>query len=165
VSENKPSPKEKEDPATKRILILDDDESVRHMLQATLEVEGFKVKVARDGRGVVQTARQFNPNLVVSDLMMPNGGGFELVRALQGDPDTARIPVLLISGRGFDDSTKAMFKQESNVIGFVEKPIRAMQFTNRIHEILHTFTKQEMMTKEREKNAPKLDDDRFRDLM
>ena len=87
------------------------------------------------------------------------------MRALQGDPDTARIPVLLISGRGFDDSTKAMFKQESNVIGFVEKPIRAMQFTNRIHEILHTFTKQEMMTKEREKNDPKLDDDRFRDLM
>lgn len=163
VSENKPAEKTKEDPANKRILILDDDETVRHMLQATLEVEGFRVRTQRDGQNIVVVAQQFLPNLIISDLMMPNGGGFELARKLQSDPETTKIPILFISGHGFDDSTKAMFKQESNVVGYIEKPIRPHQFTAKVHQMLNTYTREEKLMQER-KNTD-VGGDRFEGLL
>lgn len=144
-------------------MVLDDDETVRHFIQTTLEIEGFRVRSGRDGRNIVEGARQFKPDLIISDMMMPNGGGFELVRALQGDPETAKIPVLLISGHGFDASTKAMFQQERNVTGFLEKPLRPNQFTSRVHTLLNTFTSEERIIRQR-KNTD-LDNERFKDLM
>jgi CheY-like chemotaxis protein len=162
VSENK-TIQSKEDPFDKRILVFDDDDAIRHMIQATLEAEGFQVKTGRDGRNVLQTAQQFRPNLVISDMMMPNGGGFELLRALQTDPDIRHVPVLLISGHAFDESTRAMCKQESNVIGFFVKPLRPAQFIAKIHELLNTRSKDEKMLDERKK-IDEISRNRFEDM-
>jgi CheY-like chemotaxis protein len=166
VSESKPA-KEKADPTTKCILVLDDDETIRHMIQATLEVEGFRVYTGRDGRGVVQTALKYKPNLIITDLMMPNGGGFELIRSLQGDPDTASIPVILISGHGMDESTRTMLKQESNVVGFEPKPIRPAQFMSKVHQLLNTLSREEKLMRDRNKTNSDINDinkDRFEGL-
>lgn len=159
MPENNPA-KQKEDPSTKTILVLDDDETIRHMLQATLQVEGFRIHTGRDGRDIVAIALRFKPSLIITDLMMPNGGGFELIQSLQGDPETSKIPVLLISGRGMDDSTRAMLKQEPNVVGFVPKPIRPVHFVGKIHELLNTMSRDELLAKERSRTTD-IDKGRF----
>lgn len=82
-----------------RVLIVDDDRKILDLLVELLQVEGYEVATATDGSEAVDLAISFNPDVVVSDVVMPEVGGLELCRRLKQDPRTAYIPVLLISGR------------------------------------------------------------------
>lgn len=135
--------KEKQDPTKKKILIVDDEDSIREMVRTTLTIEGFQVKTARDGASGIKAAQSFLPDLIISDVMMPNGGGYELLRSLQGEERIRNIPVLVMSGKNFDATTKEMMRQESNVAGFMEKPLRNVAFLKKIHEILNTLSREE----------------------
>lgn len=162
MADQKSAPKA--DPATKKILVVDDDEHVRLMVVATLEAEGFVVKSARDGRQIVKLAEDFKPDLIFSDLMMPGGGGYELLRALQAVEDARHIPILLMSGVEWDDSTKSMMLQESNVVGFIEKPLRPAVFLLKIHQLLRTKSREETMMEEQKKHWGGIERNRMDDL-
>jgi len=149
-------PPRKADPNTKKILVIEDDENVRSMIKSTLEIEGFQVKTARDGRGILNIAVSFEPDLVISDVMMPGGGGYEVLRSLQSDDITRRVPVIIISGYSFDSSTKEMLLQEPNVKEFVEKPIRPPLLMVQIHKILNTLTQEEKIMERHKKDPPDL---------
>ncbi|HSL54395.1 MAG TPA: PAS domain S-box protein [Pyrinomonadaceae bacterium] len=82
-----------------RVLIVDDDRKILDLLVELLQLEGYEVATATDGSEAVDLALSFNPDVVVSDVVMPEVGGLELCRRLKQDPRTAYIPVLLISGR------------------------------------------------------------------
>lgn len=153
----------KELPSNKRILIVEDDDAVRQMLQTTLEVEGFNVKTARDGRNIMNVVQNFQPHLIISDVMMPGGGGYEVLRSLQAESASRKIPVLVISGYKFDDSTKNMLKQEPNVIGFLEKPLRPTSFTIKVHDILKTQTRAEWEAEDKKKIGG-IEHDKFNEL-
>lgn len=81
-----------------RVLIVDDDPRVRDLLRELLELEGYEVSTGSDGAEAIDLAASFEPDVVVSDVVMPNVGGLELCRKLKADPATAYVPVLLISG-------------------------------------------------------------------
>jgi PAS domain S-box-containing protein len=81
-----------------RLLIVDDDQMVRELLVELLELEGYEVAFALDGTAGLELAFSFAPDLVISDVVMPNVDGFELCRRLKHDARTATIPVLLVSG-------------------------------------------------------------------
>lgn len=81
-----------------RVLIVDDDRKILDLLVDLLELEGYEVLTARDGAEAIDLALSLNPNIVVSDVVMPEVGGFELCRRLKQEPRTANVPVLLISG-------------------------------------------------------------------
>ena len=81
-----------------RILIVDDDRKILDLLVDLLKLEGYEVASAADGSEAIDLALSFNPDIVVSDVVMPNVGGLELCRRLKEDPRTAYVPVLLISG-------------------------------------------------------------------
>lgn len=138
-------------PSEKKILIIDDDDDVRKMLQVQLEVEGFQIKAARDGKQVVSLTLQFQPDLIVSDIMMPGAGGYDVLRALQSDVNTRKTPVLLISGGRFDKSTKDMMRQEPNVVGYFDKPLHIPAFLLKVHTVLHTKTRDERLIEERQR--------------
>ncbi|HEX5889190.1 MAG TPA: PAS domain S-box protein [Pyrinomonadaceae bacterium] len=88
-----------------RVLIVDDDQKILDLLVELLELEGYDVAAAADGAEGLELAHSFDPNVVVSDVVMPVVGGLELCRKLKEDPRTAYIPVLLISGiRKSDDA-------------------------------------------------------------
>lgn len=143
------APKKKIRAADCRILAVDDDDAVLMMLKTTLEIEGFQVRTGRDGRNILQRAVEYKPNLIVADLMMPGGGGYELLRSLQSDPDTMRIPVIIITGSNLDASTQAMMKQESNLVGYIQKPLRGESLVRQIHKILNSMSVHEEMTMNR----------------
>src|SRR5215203_2337771 len=81
-----------------RVLIVDDDLKIRDLLMDLLELEGYEVSTAPDGAEAIDLALSFDPNIIVSDVVMPVVGGLELCRRLKEDPRTAYVPVLLISG-------------------------------------------------------------------
>jgi PAS domain S-box-containing protein len=84
---------------------VDDDRKILDLLVELLELEGYDVAAAADGAEGLELAHSFDPNVVVSDVVMPVVGGLELCRRLKEDPRTAYIPVLLISGiRKSDDA-------------------------------------------------------------
>src|ERR1043165_7071579 len=86
-----------------RILIVDDDRKILDLLLDLLKLEGYEVATAVDGAQAIDLALSFNPDIVVSDVVMPNVGGLELCRHLKEDPHTAYVPVLLISGLATSD--------------------------------------------------------------
>jgi adenylate cyclase len=80
-----------------RILVADDDASIRRLLRADLEAAGYRVLEARDGRETLELARQKRPDLLVLDVLMPEGSGFEVVAALRSDPRSMGIPILMLT--------------------------------------------------------------------
>lgn len=124
-------------PADKLVLIVDDDDSVRELLEFVIKKEGFRIEKASDGQEALDKARSANPDLILLDLMLPKFGGFEILRELQGD-DTGSIPIIIITGRYTDRSTSDMIKQEPNVKDFIEKPVKPQILTALVHKILRT---------------------------
>jgi PAS domain S-box-containing protein len=81
-----------------RVLIVDDDGKILDLLADLLESEGYEISTATDGAAAINLVQSFDPDIVVSDVVMPNIGGLELCRRIKADPRTAQLPVLLISG-------------------------------------------------------------------
>lgn len=108
----------------KLVLVVDDDDSVREMLEFIVKKEGFRVETAVDGEDGIQKAEKLSPDLIVLDLMLPRYGGFELLRRLQGGEHRG-IPIVVVTGRYTDRATADLIRQESNVVEFLEKPVKA----------------------------------------
>lgn len=124
-------------PADKLVLIVDDDESVRDLLEFIVKKEGFRVEKAADGEEALAKARSANPDIILLDLMLPKFGGFEILRELQSD-ETSTIPIVIITGRYTDRSTSDMIKQEPNVKDFLEKPVKPQILSVLLHKLLRT---------------------------
>jgi len=124
-------------PADKLVLIVDDDESVRELIEFIVKKEGFRTEKASDGEEALTKARAVGPDLILLDLMLPKFGGFEILRELQSD-ETGGIPIVIITGRYTDRSTSDMIKQEPNVKDFIEKPVKPQILTALIHKLLRT---------------------------
>ena len=80
-----------------RILIVDDDADIRHMMRLMLEHAGHAVEEAADGAAGLAAARCHRPDVVVTDLEMPVMDGRELIVQLRSDPRTASIPIMAVS--------------------------------------------------------------------
>ncbi len=81
-----------------RILVVDDEPDLRFILRRIFERAGHDVVDANDGAAALQAVRDWPPDLVVTDMMMPVMGGVELIRRLRADPVTAGIPILAATG-------------------------------------------------------------------
>jgi len=122
---------------SRKILVVDDDESVCELLQFVLTREGFTVNVVRDGEEAIRKTPELKPDLLLLDLMLPRYGGFEVLRQLQ-KPETSGIPIIVFTGRYTDRSTQELIRGETNVVDFLEKPLNTVTLTTRIHNILKT---------------------------
>src|SRR5581483_10388336 len=105
------------DPGTKLILVVDDDEDVRSFLETILEMDGYQVQTAADGKEALAKVQARAPDLVITDLMMPESGGYEVLRGLQGG-ENSRLPIIVNTARQLDASTEEMIRAEANVVEF-----------------------------------------------
>jgi two-component system, OmpR family, response regulator len=87
--------------AGERLLLVDDEDNLRSMLEAALRYEGFEVHAATDGRGALDAVGQESPDLIVLDVMLPDLDGFEVCRRLRNDG--VRTPVLFLTARDTTD--------------------------------------------------------------
>ena len=89
-----------------RILIVDDNRSLVLAAERVLQKDGFVVLTAFDGLEGLEKARAEKPDLIILDILMPNIDGYEVCRQLQRDPETACIPVIILSAKGEIDESK-----------------------------------------------------------
>ena len=81
------------------VLVVDDDPSVRGLLQTLLTAAGYDVAVASDGLAGLVKASSRRPALIVLDMMMPDLGGTRVLEELQRDPELADVPVIVVTGK------------------------------------------------------------------
>jgi CheY-like chemotaxis protein len=93
-------------------LVVDDSMVIRHTICRFLEDRGFAVESASNGVEALEVLSRVRPGLVITDMQMPGMGGSELISAIKNKPDTAGIPIVIVTGRssGFDSNeTRAQF--------------------------------------------------------
>lgn len=127
-------------PEEKKILIIDDDDTILSFLEYYLSRQGFKVFTALDGQQALTMITQNLPDLVIVDAMLPKKSGYEVVKILQQNYKT--LPVIVISGFVKDVNMQMMFKMEPNVKEFLTKPIQPDYLLSKIHSLLGTKPKE-----------------------
>jgi CheY-like chemotaxis protein len=90
-----------------RVLIIDDSPSVLRLLQAVFEGENYEVVTASDGMEGLEKARQCQPDLVVTDSLMPGLDGFEVLQRLKDHPATGAVPVIMLTSSDPGDAGPA----------------------------------------------------------
>jgi len=110
------------DPKTKVVLVVDDDEDYRVCVEMFLRKEGYQVRHAGSGNEALALVEKNPPDLIITDLMMPDAGGYEVLRGLQSVAG-ARIPVVVNTARKLSDAHSQMLRAESNVVDILQKPI------------------------------------------
>jgi DNA-binding response OmpR family regulator len=93
--------------ARARVLLVEDDADIRELIRYSLARAGFKVEEASDGAEALDKVLSFAPDLVVLDLMLPGMTGLEVCQRLRSRPESARLPILVVSAKG-NASDKAM---------------------------------------------------------
>jgi len=81
----------------KKILIVDDDVTLVEMYSERLKAEGFEVEAAPDGVECLLKTKEWKPDLILLDIMMPKKNGFETLEELKSSPETESIPVIMLS--------------------------------------------------------------------
>jgi CheY-like chemotaxis protein len=84
---------------SRTVLVIEDDERDRRLVQATLEPEGYVVLTAADGEQGIELARRREPAVVLLDLLMPGTDGFAVVERLRADPATAEVPIVVLTAK------------------------------------------------------------------
>ena len=130
------------------ILVVDDNHSMVRTIEALLQKEGFEVLTAFDGLEGLRKAREEKPNLIVLDIVMPRMDGYEVCRLLQDKPDTAAIPVLMLTVKGYmddpgldDQAIESRVQEQMNgfdagAVDFMSKPIKARELLERVRTLL-----------------------------
>lgn len=112
-------------------LVVDDSMLIRYTVCRFLEGRGFAVESATNGVEALQILERVQPDLIVTDMLMPKMTGSELITALKNKPSTAKIPIIIVAGRasGFDEKEKranfAIYK-DIDIEGQLEKALDAV---------------------------------------
>ena len=118
----------------RRVLVVDDDDDVREVTTFSLElIGGYEVFDANGGVAAIELARRHRPDLVLLDVMMPGMDGPATFRALRADPETAHIPVVLLTAK-----VPVALDQEENdgLAGIISKPFDPRALVAEIERIL-----------------------------
>jgi two-component system alkaline phosphatase synthesis response regulator PhoP len=125
-----------------KILVVDDEIYIVHILDFSLGMEGYEVVTALDGEQAIEKARTQKPDLIVLDIMMPKLDGYETCKILKGDKATRDIPVILLSAKGRNVDQKIGF--EVGADDYITKPFSPRKLVERINSILGQTNQQRM---------------------
>jgi DNA-binding response OmpR family regulator len=116
------------------VLVVDDDPVILRLLQVNFELEGISVVTAVDGDEGLEMVQSDPPDLVISDIMMPKVNGLELLAALRSSPDTAAMPVILLSAKAqVADVQRGL---ELGADDYVTKPFDPLELIDRVYKVL-----------------------------
>ena len=116
---------------THTILVVDDQSSVRQLLQEYLTEQGFRVLTATDGQNAIYAARHDPPDLILLDIMMPKMDGYQFLRQYRQERQT---PVIIITAR--EEETDAVLGLDFGADDYVVKPFRMRELVARMQSVL-----------------------------
>ncbi len=118
----------------KRILVVDDEIYIVHILEFSLTMEGYNILTAFDGEEALRVIEQERPDLVVLDIMMPKLDGYEVCRRLRKDERFSALPVILLSAKG--RSIDREVGLQAGADDYITKPFSPRKLIEKIRELL-----------------------------
>ena len=113
-----------------RVLIVDDSPTEIHVLKTILEKHGYEVVSAESGEMGIEAAKQHKPDLVLMDIVMPGMNGFQATRKLTTDPETASIPVIIVTTK--DQETDRVWGMRQGAKDYLTKPVAEGELMEKI---------------------------------
>ncbi len=117
-----------------KILVADDNPSIRGPLCFLLEDEGFEVEVAENGEEAVEKVKRLKPSLVFLDVMMPRKDGYEVCTIIKNDPETKGIYVIILTAKG--QSRDKEMAYSSGADEYISKPFSPLKIVEKVRAIL-----------------------------
>ena len=117
-----------------KILIADDEAHIRHIVRNKLEAAGFVAAVAHDGQEALCLAIEFLPDLLITDLQMPEMNGLDLCLSLRAQATTAHIPAIMLTSRG--DILTEQQKSLAKIARLIDKPFSPRLLLATVQEVL-----------------------------
>ena len=121
-------------PRPSRVLIADDNEPNRELLEAYLTGVECQIATAVDGRDTLDKVASFQPDVILLDVMMPKLSGFEVCQQLKSQPETSRIMILMVTALGeLGDIERAV---DAGTDDFLSKPVNRVELVKRVENML-----------------------------
>ena len=122
-------------PSTKStIMVVDDEPELATILRLMLERKGYSVRCAYSGPQLLAGLEEQKPDLILLDIMMPEMDGLEVLTRLKGNPDTASIPVFLLSAKALEEDIRVGYKLRADE--YITKPFTRTQLMTSINRLL-----------------------------
>ena len=118
----------------KTILVADDESHILHVVSLKLRNAGYRVITAHDGQEALVAAQQERPHLLITDYHMPQLSGLELCRKLKQDPSLPRIPVIMLTARGYH--LEPHDTEQSGILRMISKPFSPRHLLAAVNEVL-----------------------------
>ena len=119
----------------KKILIVDDLEEIRRLVEITLSVEDYQILQAESGEEAIDIVKVEKPDLIIMDIMMPGGmDGLEATRILKNDPETKACPIIMLTGKG-----QQREREDGLATGaddYFAKPFSPLELIRKVEEVL-----------------------------
>src|SRR5882757_8348277 len=121
-----------------KILAVDDEPDQLELIEFNLEAAGFEVFSAADGEEALKKARKIIPHLILLDVMLPQVDGMEICKLLRRDPDTAAIPIIMLTARAAE--IDRVLGLELGADDYVTKPFSPRELVLRVKALLRRRT-------------------------
>jgi len=116
------------------VLVIDDDPVILELLRVNFEIEGFDVICAADGEEGLRRAQADQPDVVISDIMMPRRDGLQLLTDLKGDPLTENLPVILLSAKA--QRSEVQQGLDMGADDYITKPFDPLELIDRLNAVV-----------------------------
>ncbi|MCA9917124.1 MAG: response regulator [Anaerolineales bacterium] len=116
------------------VLVVDDEFEIRQLLTTMLTMMGYKSFMAQDGLDALEKIPEYQPDILILDVMMPRMDGLTLCRQLRGAAETAALPIIMLSGKAHQEAIQEGLNAGAN--RYLVKPTGLEELTRNITEIL-----------------------------
>ena len=121
----------------RHILVVDDDAQIRRVLSTSLSAQGYEIRCANDGAEALQAIREWPPDVVITDLVMPNMSGVELCRRIRGE---SQVPIIVLSVR--EQEREKVEALDAGADDYITKPFHANELLARVRAQLRRVSAQ-----------------------
>ena len=134
--------------ATRRVLVVDDEQAIRAVCRVNLAASGIDVLEAEDGQRGLDAARREQPDLILLDVMMPGVDGWGVARRLAADPATREIPIIFLTARA--EASDKRLAQHLGGVGYIVKPFDPVDLGELVEDVLGRIDRGEKIDLQRE---------------
>ena len=117
-----------------KVLVVDDEKDITALVAYHLEREGFRVLQAHDGLQALELVKRERPNVLILDLMLPHMGGLDVCRRLRREPETARLPILMLTAKA--EETDKVLGLELGGDDYLTKPFAPRELVARVKALI-----------------------------
>jgi CheY-like chemotaxis protein len=118
-----------------RILVVDDNEEIAHLVSIILAPEGHEVEVALSGEECIEKLKSFRPDLILMDYFMPGGDGVKVSKLIKSDERFRDIPIILFTIMSIDEGLYEAV-EEAGAVDYIQKPFNIKKMVGKVRRVL-----------------------------